>query len=346
LKRILILRFSAMGDVALLVPVVKSLTAAYPDVEVVIATRPKFGNFFVGMKNVHAFPADVDKTYTGFKGLYSLYKALLKVGPYDVVIDEHDHLRTWFLRFLFTLRGIKTIVFSKGRKEKKAFTRKENKITTPLPHTVDRYQEALTRAGFQFDIPKGVAFLDTPTVPTEWLNKNENPQPHWIGIAPFAMHQSKIWPLENYTKLFSLLIEKLPVKFFLFGGGKKEIEFFESLEQQFPNHCEVVAGKMRLPEELALMKKLTLMVCVDSSNMHLATLVNTPLLSIWGGTHPDVGFGPYGYDQHSIIQIDRTELSCRPCSVYGKATCYRGDFACMHLIKPEAVALRIIQTLV
>jgi ADP-heptose:LPS heptosyltransferase len=102
-----------------------------------------------------------------------------------------------------------------------------------------------------------------------------------------------------------------------------------------------VAGQLKMKQELALMELLDLMVCTDSSNMHLATMMNVPLVSIWGGTHPDVGFGPFGKSAESVIQISRDELPCRPCSVYGRETCYRGDFACLNRITPDAVSERV-----
>ena len=155
------------------------------------------------------------------------------------------------------------------------------------------------------------------------------------------MHLSKIWPLENYAEMMSQLIQKSPVKFFLFGGGEKEIKFFESLQKKFPANCVVVAGQLKLKQELALMEKLNVMLCVDSSNMHLAALIGIPVVSIWGGTHTDVGFGPYGKGPESIIEISRAELTCRPCSVYGREKCLRGDFACLTWITPARVAEQI-----
>ena len=89
------------------------------------------------------------------------------------------------------------------------------------------------------------------------------------------------------------------------------------------------------------MRQLDLMLCVDSSNMHLASLAGTPLLSVWGGTHPDVGFGPFVKNDESILQIGRDVLPCRPCSVYGKEVCYRGDFACLNYVTPEDVVGRM-----
>jgi ADP-heptose:LPS heptosyltransferase len=334
-----------MGDVVLLVPVVQSLVATYPDVEVTVVTRPKFASLFTDMDRVVPFPADVDYTYSGIFGMRELFGKLLRKGGYDVVMDMHDHIRTILLRNLFKIFGTPVVVFEKGRKQKRAFTRKENKITTPLPHTVERYSKAFEKAGYPLTTEARPFFtIKSSTVDqvAEWLQKNElSKNEKWIGIAPFAMHASKIWPVQNYAKVIEQFIKKFPAKFFLFGGGKKDLLFFESLKEIFPAHCVIVAGQLKIKQELALMRHLDLMLCVDSSNMHLASLAGTPLLSVWGGTHPDVGFGPYVKNEESIIQIARDVLPCRPCSVYGKETCYRGDFACLNYITPDDVVGRM-----
>lgn len=349
LKKILVIRFSAMGDVVLLAPVIKSAIAAYPDIEITIVTRPKFAPFFYDMERVVVFPADVDYTYTGILGMRDLFRKLLRKGHYEVVLDMHDHIRSIILRSFFKIFGTRIIVFNKGRKEKKAFTRKENKVRTPLPHTVERYRRAFEEAGFPFSIgqPPYLALSDVIQTASGWFAyKKSTETKKWIGIAPFAMHKTKIWPFENYASLIEQLIKKMDVKFFLFGGGDKEITAFETLRKQFPDRCEIIAGQLKLRQEIALMQHLDLMLCVDSSNMHVATLTNVPILSIWGGTHPSVGFGPYGKGEDSIIQISQEELACRPCSVYGKEKCYRGDFACLTRIKPEDVVQRIEKFLV
>ncbi len=349
MTNILILRFSAMGDVLLLVPVLRSLTHAHPNVEVTVATRPRFTALFAGIERVKVFEADVDTRFTGFFGIRKLFFALLVKDDFDMVIDLHDHLRTMVLRNLFALFGKKVIVFNKGRKEKKAFTRKENKLTAPLPHTVNRYQQAFEKAGFTFPVVRGPFLQVNETARhhlQKWLDRHalvkNNP---WIGVAPFALHKSKIWPLANYPILINELVRKVNPRIFLFGGGDSEIKYFHDLQELFPNTCMMVAGQLKMQQEIALLQQLDLMVCTDSSNMHLATLAGTPVVSIWGGTHPDVGFGPYERGPESIIQIDRSELPCRPCSVYGKEKCHRGDFACLTGITVQAVVNRIIERL-
>jgi ADP-heptose:LPS heptosyltransferase len=346
MKKILVLRFSAMGDVVLIVPVLRSLVAAHQNIQVTVVTRPRFASFFQGIDRVIVFEADVDEKFAGFFGVRQLFRALFLTKDFDVIIDLHDHIRTIVLRNLFKFFGKAVFILDKGRKEKRAFSRKEKKVTKPLPHTVERYQKVFEKAGFPFSLLKPPYLIpsdESKKLVDGWfvkkgLTKNEK----WIGIAPFAVHKSKIWPVANYPKVMDALIKKGPVKFFLYGGGDEEIKYFEDLQQLFPEHAVIVAGRLKLPQEITLMTHLDLMVCVDSSNMHLATMVNTPVLSIWGGTHPDVGFAPFGKGEESILQISRVDLSCRPCSVYGKETCFRGDFACLNQITPEMVVSRIL----
>jgi ADP-heptose:LPS heptosyltransferase len=314
-----------------------------------LVTRPRFTSFFKDIERVKVFEADVDNTYNGFLGMRDLFKALMRREEYDVVFDLHDHLRTMILRSFFKIIGKKVIVFQKGRPAKRAFVRKGNKVTSPIPHTVVRYQRAFEKAGFNFPIltkPFLTPDVESEEIVAKWLaelnlSKNEK----WIGIAPFAMHVSKIWPRENYDALIQKLIDQWPVRIFFFGGGEKEISFFQGLVDKYPDHCTIVAGQLKIRHEIVLLQQIDLMLCVDSSNMHLAALTNTPLLSIWGGTYPDVGFGPYQYGNESILQVSREELPCRPCSVYGKETCYRGDFACLNNITVDQVFTTIADRL-
>jgi len=347
IKKILVLRFSAMGDMVLMVPVIRSLAAAHPDIEITVVTRPKFASLFTDIERVVPFPADVDYTYSGIFGMRELFGKLLRKGTYDVVVDVHDHIRTILLRNLFKIFGTPVVVFEKGRTEKHGYTKKENKRIIPLPHTVERYRMAFEKAGYSVALsstPPHISIKDSSReLLTQWLDANGlQKKEKWIGIAPFARHASKIWPIENYVPVIEQILQKEPAKFFLFGGDK-DIKFFESLRDKFPSSTVIVAGQLKIKQELALIEMLDIMLCVDSSNMHLASMMGIPILSIWGGTHPDVGFGPYGKGDESIIQISRETLPCRPCSVYGKEKCYRGDFACLTYIKPEEVVARMLK---
>lgn len=339
-----------MGDVILLVPVLKSLTDAYPYIEVTLVTRPKFASFFEELNGVKVFEADMDYKYKGMFGLRDLFRKLLKKDQYDVIVDLHDQLSTKVLRSAFKFFGNKVAIFKNGNRDKNAFARKGNKIVRPLPHTVDRYKAVFEELGFTFPInpPPYLAGEESALEFVKaWLAENKlEKNSKWIGIAPFAIHASKIWPPERYITLMENLLAKESMHFFFFGGGEKEMAYFENIKNKFPNHCTIVAGQMKMRYEIALMDYVDLMICVDSSNMHLAALTGTQLLSIWGGTHPDTGFAPYGYNEKNILQISRKDLPCRPCSVYGKATCHLGDFACVSRISVEQVSERIEELLV
>jgi ADP-heptose:LPS heptosyltransferase len=329
-----------MGDVALLTPVLKSFLSAYPNQKITLVSRPKFAPFFFNLPNLNFLPADVDSAYSGVLGIIKLFNQLKKLKP-EMVIDVHDHLRTRFICFLFRIIGVKVVRFEKGRKEKKELTRRENKIRRELPHTINRYADAFSKAGFSFPILPAPFIYTSPEAEEQviaWLaRQNLVKDKAWFGLAPFAAHKTKIWPIENYFKLIEESKSKVKARFFLFGGGPVETSFFQQLKTRFPEECVIVAGELRLPEELALMKRLDKMICTDSSNMHLATMMGVPTISIWGGTHPSTGFSPFGGERNTIIQIDPKELPCRPCSVYGKETCWRGDMACLNRIPVQSI---------
>ena len=333
-----------MGDVALLAPVVQAFILRYPDVDITLVTRQKFAVFFAQFPNVRIVGADFEGRHKGFIGVVRLFTELRQIGSFGMVIDAHQNLRSAILKSLFRLIGVSSVTIDKGRAEKKALTRKENKIRRQLPHSVERYAHAFALAGFAlqpncpFQFPpvasandELAAFLDRQPI------QSNTP---WLGIAPFAQHKQKMWPFERFAPLLDQLYAGLPLTVFLFGGGADEITQLETLRQQFPQAI-LVAGQLSLAAELALIHRLSGMLCMDSGNMHMAALSGVPVLSIWGATHPDAGFGPWGQDDKAILQISTDILTCRPCSVFGNKPCWRGDLACLNDISVKAVAERV-----
>lgn len=335
-----------MGDVALAAPVIKSLAAAYPSTKFAFVTRPKFGVFFHGIPNATVVPVDLDKNYKGFGGIFKLFNELRKLKP-TLVVDIHDHLRTKLLRLFFKLSGVKTIVFEKGRAEKKKAVRASDKLRGQLTHTTGRYHQVFEKIGFKFSLQTGNSLFvkqEAEVKLKEWIQTKSVKSKVWIGVAPFAAHASKMWPIEKYKEVIQKLSATGSYHFFLFGGGKSEIEQLAQLQNEFANVTST-AGELGLNRELALIEKLSLMLCGDSSNMHLAALLNVPVVSVWGGTHPHLGFGPWGQGDEAVVQIPIEELPCRPCSVYGKNKCLRGDFACLTQLTSQLVVDRIFQRL-
>jgi ADP-heptose:LPS heptosyltransferase len=335
--KILVIRLSAMGDVAMTVPVLYSFIEKYPQVKLSVLSKKSFGSFF-GSSKIHFIGIDL-KYYEGLKGLYELFK-VLKKEKFDLVIDLHDVLRSNILRFFFRyIGGTKVFVVDKGRKDKKALTRKKNKIIRPLKTTIERYADAFNAAGFEIQLSEYINESDT-----EISNKVAAILPSekhsvCIGIAPFAAHQGKIYPLDKMAEVLDYLSIK-GFNLFLFGGGDNERLHLQEWESKFP-HCIAVAGKFTLKEELQLIGKLDLMLSMDSANMHLASLVGTTVVSIWGATHPYTGFTGWGQSPQNIVQIDKP---CRPCSVYGNKKCHLTDspYACMREISPSKIIEKIM----
>lgn len=344
-KQILLLRFSAMGDVALLAPVVQAFTLRYPGVSVTLVTRPKFAVFFSGLPNVVIVEADFDGRHKGFGGLVRLFGELRQLAPVGMVIDAHQNLRSGVLKGLFRLIGVPSVTIDKGRNEKKVLTRKVNKVRRALPHSVERYAQTFDRAGFALEPARPFQFPPFPNADTELTSffyrhsLPDKPRP-WLGIAPFAQHAQKMWPFERFAPLLANLFAGPPVTVFLFGGGPAEIAQLETLRQLFPQVI-LVAGQLSMAAELALIRQLDGMLCMDSGNMHLAALSGVPVVSIWGATHPDAGFGPWGQGDEAILQVPTDVLPCRPCSVFGNKPCWRGDLACLNDLSVDAVAARV-----
>jgi ADP-heptose:LPS heptosyltransferase len=333
-----------MGDVALLAPVVQAFTLRYPDVDITLVTRQKFAVFFEQFPNIRVVGADFDGRHKGFWGLVRLFNELRQVDSFGVVVDAHQNVRSGVLKSLFWLVGIPSVTIDKGRAEKKALTRKENKIRGQLLHSVERYAQVFDRAGYALQATRPFQFPPVPSADNElaaFLNRQSiAPDTPWLGIAPFAQHLQKMWPFERFAPLLDQLYAGPPLTIFLFGGGSAEIAQLETLRQQFPQAI-LVAGQLSLAAELALIRRLKGMLCMDSGNMHLTALSGVPVLSIWGATHPDAGFGPWGQGDEAILQISPDVLTCRPCSVFGNKPCWRGNVACLDWISAEAVAGRV-----
>lgn len=348
MTNLLLLRFSAMGDVALLAPVVQAFTDRYPDARITVVTRPKFTVFFAQFPNACVVEAEVNGRHKGLAGLFRLFQELRKTASFDLVVDANENLRSAVLKRLFRMAGVPAVTLDKGRADKRALTRQDDKIRRPLPHSIERYAHLFKTAGFALQPPASFAFAPIPSAETEvtaFLVRHRLPVDEpWLGIAPFAQHLQKMWPFERFGPLLERLYAKGPVRIFLFGGGSAEIAQLETLRQRFPQ-VVIVAGQLSLAAELALIRRLRGMLCMDSGNMHLAALSGVPVLSIWGATHTDAGFGPWGQGHEAIIQVPTDVLTCRPCSVFGNLPCWRGDLACLNDISVATVAGRVRQML-
>lgn len=330
-KHILLIRLSSMGDVAMTVPVAEQLRRDNPELKISILTRKGFQDFFRNIPDINFIEFDPDNRHKGFKGLINLYKELQKTDI-DCVADLHDVLRTKLLRALFMAGGIPVSHIDKGRKSKHALTRRTNKRLIRLKTTVERYCDTINRLGYKTEL-SGVTERQTYPLPEYILETVGAKTGKWIGIAPFAKHKGKIYPIPLVDKLISILNHEYD-RVYIFGGGTHEKSFAEGMEKRH-NKVTSVIGKMTMRDEMALISNLDVMITMDSATMHISSLVGVPVVSVWGATHPYAGFYGYGQSAQNAIQID---MPCRPCSVYGNKPCMFGDYRCMTSIRPETIA--------
>ena len=332
MKKLLIIRFSALGDIAMTVPVIHDLAVQYPDLDITMLSREMARPLFERLPdNVHFFAADLNGRHKGLFGLCRLWRDA-HLNDFDHIADFHDVLRTHWLRTEGCLHRKKIAKIDKGRKGKKTLTRQKNKILAQQSTSFERYAKVLEQLGFPIK-PQFVK-LDYSSFCETQKETNET----WIGIAPFAKHPAKVYPMEKIEEVIKILSEKENTTVFLFGGGDEERQQIAELCSKYPN-VQAAQSQQGLRGELALMGQLDVMLSMDSANMHLASLVGTRVVSVWGGTHPFAGFLGWNQKSSDCTQLD---LSCRPCSVYGNKPCLRGDYACMNCITPSQILEKLV----
>ena len=341
-EHILVIRFSAMGDVAMVVPVVYSLAQQYPHVRITVLSRTFARPLFEDLApNVNFMAADLKKEYHGIKGLNALYRRLA-AKQFTAVADLHNVLRSEYLRLRFNIGHYRVEHINKHRKGRRRITAKHAKRLEQQPTSFENYVEVFKKLGYPVEINFRSIFPEGEKGNLNMLPKGinvKNSFEQWIGIAPFAAHEGKVYPPRLTHQVIEQLLQKYPkARIFLFGRGQQEDQYFKEWCQNHPE-CLYVSHQLEsLHQELILMSHLDAMVSMDSSNMHLASLTGTPVVSVWGATHPYAGFLGWGQSTDNIVQID---LECRPCSIYGQKPCRRGDYACMNGIAPETIVEKV-----
>lgn len=319
-KHILMIRFSALGDILMTVPVVEEYARQNPDVQITMVSRPFVGSIFAQLPANVRFVGVNPRKYPGIKGLYRLYKELKALRPTHVC-DLHDVLRTKILRTFFHLSGLPVTHIVKDRRARKQFIKAA--VKTQQETSFERYWKA----------------LGSPSPHPCSPSPHPSPKGASIGIAPFAAHPGKIYPLDKMERVVALLSER-GEKVYLFGAGSKEKAILEEWERKYEG-VESMVGKLPdMAAELELMKTLRCMLTMDSGNMHLASVGGVRVVSIWGATHPLGGFLGWGQSIDDCIQLD---LPCRPCSTFGNKPCKFGDYRCLNNITPEQIVEKLVK---
>lgn len=312
------------------IPAIYSLAMKYPESNITVLTKPFFARLFVNRPKNISFVFFEDK-HRSFKGLLGLIRQLHS-KDFDCVADFHNILKSWIIDLSFRLCGTKVCMVQKRRKERKRLLHgtDADRRTATEPF-INRYADVLSELG-----------LDIMPMITALPDNGNNPLPQctiakdgkrWIGIAPFARYVNKTYPAEKMREVIALLAKEENTRVFLFGS-KDDIPTLSEWQAMAEN-ITCVAGTMKIEEELSLMKELDTMISMDSANQHMAALVGTRVLSIWGSTTYHCGF--VGWNQ-SLNDCLWTDIPCQPCTIAGSKQCPKGTLACMNNIKPETIA--------
>ena len=341
MPHILVIRLSAMGDVAMTVPIVSALVQQYPSVKITILTAGFFKPMFSQFPNVNIHIAEVKERHKGVWGLWKLYKEL-KALNISKVADLHNVLRSNILKGFFVLNKIPFVQIDKGRADKKGLTATSNKIFSQLKTTHERYASVFSELGFPINLSK------SPALAKQKLSENTldivgSDTKKCIGIAPFATYSVKMYPLSLMEEVVHKLNNKEIYKIIFFGGGKEEKEQLENWANKY-EYCVNSAGILSFEEELGLISNLDVMLAMDSGNAHLAAMFAIPTVTLWGVTHPYTGFYPFGQDKDNAILVNRDKYPLIPTSVYGNKF-PKGYEKVMEYISPQSVYDKLIRLL-
>lgn len=314
---ILVFRLSALGDVAMTIPVIYSVARQHPDVRLTVVTRPFFRRLFLNP------PPNVDFIDFTARNVTELMAFIrdLKTVEYSAVADLHDVIRTRVIRMMLRLKRIPVATVNKDRRSRKRLTDKKER--NYQRNYVDRYADVFRRLGLDVDVNfEGFGESDAGR--------------RGVGIAPFARYATKTYPPKLMEEVARMLTD-LDVPVYLFGARGEEAGQLAGWVERNPK-LELMAGKISLEDELREIGRLQAMITMDSANMHLASLMRTPVVSIWGSTIPQCGFLGYGQSPERAVWLD---LECQPCSVAGLAECPLGHYACLKRIEPTRIVEKL-----
>ncbi|GAD04482.1 glycosyltransferase family 9 protein [Porphyromonas crevioricanis] len=334
--RYLVIRLSAFGDVAMSIPVLYAVARANPEHSFTLLTMPVLTSLLLNAPpNVEAMGIDTKHDEKRLGGLLQ-FASRLSDERFDKVIDLHNVLRSRVLRTYLKFRGVSSVHLHKPRNKRAMLVAMPPlKRKKPIGSMIERYAAVFRAAGlrFEFDTEPTSPPIALPTADlleaqrrAGLLPVEQSPYIR-IGIAPFAAHKSKTYPIEKMEQVVETLSSRGNLEICLFGGRGKEAETLEVWANRYP-HTYSMAGKLTLTDEIALMQTLRCMLSMDSANMHFASLVGCRVVSVWCATHRYAGFLGYGQSAEDALSLD---LECSPCSIFGNRPCRGRNYACLEL---------------
>ena len=343
LDKILIIRFSSLGDILLASPLVRLLRRAYPHAQIDFLLKSKFADL---MRYNPDLSSLIELSTSDGKELNELRRRIQTVR-YDAIFDLHNSLRSRYVRTFAGAKHVRVV-------DKKLFPRfmllnlKKNFYGKNVPGVAQRYIETAHSFGIEDDqeglnivVPRDIASETSVLLSKYHLDRHE----HVIGIVAGARHFTKRWPQERFVALGCMMAKEYKAKLLLFGG-KEEEEYCGDIAQMINASCgasaaENLAGSLSLLENAAAFDACNLVVTNDTGLMHVAAARKRKIVAIFGSTVREFGFFP-SYTEN--IVVERNGLDCRPCTHIGLAKCPEGHFRCMKEIDGHDVA-RVVRQL-
>lgn len=312
-KKILIIRFSSIGDIVLTTPVIRCLKLQLPNAQIHFVTKKSFSEV------LHHNPY-LDKVHVFDKDLPEIIEDL-KSEKFDLVVDLHNNLRSFRLKQAL---GVKSSAFRKLNIKKLLAVHLKMISTLPSIHIVQRYLETVSDLGIKND-GKGLDYFlgGADRVEIDLAGKT--------GLVIGGSYYTKKIPIEKLREICG----KAPEKIVLLGG-REDMEIAKQLEKEFPgvtNAC----GRYTIGQSAYIVSQCARIITSDTGLMHIASAFNKPIISLWGNTIPEFGMGPYlPHSQSEILEVKT--LGCRPCSKLGYHQCPKKHFKCMMDIDVKGIS--------
>lgn len=322
---------SAFGDVAMTAPVISVLRSTHPEIKITLLTTRFFSTLYNQIPEINFLY--FEPKHKTLRGLFGLSRKINKINP-DFIIDLHNVLRTKILRLFLINKFGNTLVVNKGRKEKKLLIRGIK--SEPLKSMHRRYAETFEALNIKINIDD---FSYYKKIKITNHNYAFSLNDKLIGIAPFARHQCKEYSMNNIINFINSLDKSWQI--LIFGApGNEEQKIIKLCNNKSNRH--VISSNYNLEQQMAIISNLDVMISMDSANGHIASLFGIDVITIWGATHPNSGYGPLNQPKENSIIPDLNKFPNLPVTIYG-SNCPTNYLEVINSIKVERILKRLNQ---
>ena len=305
IKHLLIIRLSSFGDVAMTVPVISVLRRRHPEFKITVLTTKFFSSLYNQIPDIGF--VYFEPKHRSIAGLFNLSSEISKIKP-DYIIDLNDVIRTKILRFFLIFKFGNIKVLNKGRSEKKSLIR--GMRLAPLKSMHQRYADTFASLNIKINLEDFIYYSKLEINNNFSFSSNKT----LIGIAPFAKHACKEYSMENTLKFINLLDTTFQI--LIFGApGDEEQKIIKLCDNKSNRYA--ISSNYSLDQQMAIMSNLDVMISMDSANGHIASLFGINVITIWGATHPDAGYGPFNQPKENSILPDSNKFPNLPATIYG-----------------------------